>query len=78
MGNRRIIYECDSCHKEYQDADYNNRRNRALINFEVQYYNESLGQRTRFDTVRLCPDCWFKMNKFLKEELNINLNSNSI
>lgn len=28
---QRIVYECDACHKEYGEADYNDSGNRAFI-----------------------------------------------
>lgn len=73
MSRRRIIYECDSCHKEFGEADYNDSGDRAFINFEGQYNDESIGQRTWREDIQLCPECWKKLNKFIKEELKINL-----
>lgn len=73
MGRRRIIYECDSCHKEFGEADYNDSGDRVFINFEGQYDDESIGQRTWKEDIQLCPECWDKLNKFLQKELKINL-----
>lgn len=73
MGKRRTIFECDSCHKEYSEADYNDSGSRAEIHFEGQYYDESIGQKTWKDDIQLCPECWEKLNKFLKEEMKIKL-----
>ena len=73
MSKRRIIYECDACHKEYGEADYNDSGDRVEIHFTGQYYDESIGQREWNEDIQLCPECWEKLNKFLKEELKINL-----
>ena len=70
---QRTIYECDACHEEFGEADYNDSGSRAFIDIEGQYSDESIGQRTWKDGFQLCPKCWEKLNKFLKEELHVNL-----
>ena len=67
----RNVYECDMCHKEFNEPSYND-GHMSVINFELIYNDGSIGNKSRTlgvngNDIALCPKCTDKFLKMLKD-----------